>query len=86
MYVGKAGKTIRERCRQHKGGFNGGSKTGIANAEKIIAEISKGNTIAIYLRHSEQKTLFEVEVSLCEAEEKALIKKFIPPYNRARPL
>ena len=30
-YIGKAGKTLGERCLQHVGGFKGGSKRGVTN-------------------------------------------------------
>lgn len=78
FYVGKAGKTLKARCDQHVGGFRGGSKKGIKNAENIYAFLSEGENkrLELLARKSDTTTLFgETNISLCEVEEIALIQK-----------
>ncbi len=36
LYVGKAGKTLLKRCGEHTGGFKGGSKKDIKNANELL--------------------------------------------------
>lgn len=77
-YVGKAGKTLRARCNQHTRGLNGGSKRGLAHAVRIVEWLmaSPTNEIHVYARQSaKQKVLDEAKVSMCEAEERAMIQK-----------
>ena len=86
FYVGKAGKTLKARCVQHIGGFRGGSKKGIKNAENIYAFLSEdeNNRLELHARKSKDMTLFdEANISLCGAEEVALIQKL---RNRGQPL
>jgi hypothetical protein len=82
IYIGKAGGTLLRRCLQHKGGFNGGSPTGTRNAERLLQILNSGKNISLWVRHSEKTTiLFQDNISLCEAEEKALIKKYKSVYK-----
>lgn len=77
-YVGKAGKTIRNRLTQHEGGFNGGSKKGLKNAQMIrdFLENNKDGKIQVFARKSaDNVVLGEDRVSMCEAEERAIIQK-----------
>jgi len=81
LYIGKAGKTIAKRCSQHIGGFRGGSKKGIKNSVELLKLLNEGTQIGIYGRHSDKILIFEQEVSLCEAEEKALIIRYKGKYK-----
>lgn len=86
LYIGKAGKTIFIRCAQHTEGFKGGSKRGTINSEKLLQLLNKESSIAIYARESDKlKILGQENISLCDAEEKALIahyKKTFPLFNK----
>jgi hypothetical protein len=76
IYVGKAGKTLKNRCKQHEGGFKFNKTKGVKNSNAIQNILSDGFTINIFSRISETIKVFDEEVSLCVAEEKALITKF----------
>lgn len=83
VYVGKAGKTLHERCRQHVGGFKGGSTTGSAHAARISAGIKNGKRYELWSKKSDIVTLFgEQNISMAEVEEKAFIQKFQPIWNK----
>jgi hypothetical protein len=78
VYVGKAGKALEQRCRQHVGGFRGGSKKGVENARSIRQALSADAASAMHLYARMSPTaeiLGEGGVSLCEAEERAMILK-----------
>lgn len=76
IYIGKTSKTLCDRCKQQSNGFAGYSSTGRKNSGKIKDYLKKGFKIYIYTRLSDTKRILdEVNVSLCEVEEKALIKK-----------
>ena len=77
LYIGRAGKTLKDRCAQHFGGFKGGSKSGERNAKEIVDKLKvKGASIGVYSRHSRQITIFQKKISLSHAEEAALIQKY----------
>ncbi len=87
-YVGKAGKTVRDRCRQHAQGFrgaaDGGSGRGGIHAAAIRAVLAQGDAhIVVHARHAERtRILGQDDVSLVLAEEEAaLIQRFAPPWN-----
>jgi hypothetical protein len=81
LYIGKAGKTLKDRCNQHVAGFKK-SKRGKELAKKIVKEIKSGAVIVLYSRYSERKEILgENDISLCSVEEIALINKFTPSYN-----
>ena len=83
VYVGKAGKTMKDRCIQHLGGFKGGSKKGEYLSDKIVAGCKKGKCYRICARLSDKKTIVdEEEISMCDVEEKAFIKKLDPSWNK----
>lgn len=86
LYVGKAGKTLLKRCGEHTGGFKGGSKKGIKNANELLKLLTAGTKIAIYARESQRATILgQDNISLCEAEEKSLVeryKKLYPLFNK----
>jgi hypothetical protein len=79
LYIGKAGTTIFQRCIEHLRGFAGASKSkrGLSNGTNILKFLKKGKKIVVYGRHSEQaQILGQEKISLCEAEENALIARY----------
>lgn len=84
VYVGKAGRTMRERCSQHQSGFRGTSKSPAAlkNAANIQAGVTCGATFHVYARKSGAMVLFGERVSMHSLEEEALIKKLSPAWNK----
>jgi hypothetical protein len=82
VYVGKAGRTMRERCNQHSGGFNGGSATGKKHSKHIVDGIKRGKTYHVHDRKSETcEIVAEKEIPMSCIEEIAFIKKLNPPWN-----
>lgn len=75
VYVGKAGKTLRARFSQHKGGFNGGSVTGKKNALLIKKGLSENKRYLIFARKSPSIEILGEQVPSESIEEIALIKK-----------
>lgn len=83
VYVGKAGKTLDKRCRQHKGGFKN-STTGKKHAERFRKGISLGYRYELHARKSESQSICgEHDIPMECVEELAFIKKFRPPWNSA---
>ncbi|GEM_PF-3329045 len=84
LYIGKAGATLRQRCRQHQSGFKGASRSlaGLRNGAYLAAALQAGDRISIWGRESGIIQLFGQSVSLCSTEEEALIARFNPPLNR----
>lgn len=83
VYVGKAGGTLARRCMQHASGFAGGSPTGIKHAANISNGIKAGKRYEIWARKAGVISLFgEADISMCEVEERALIQKFRPIWNK----
>jgi hypothetical protein len=79
VYAGKAGGPIWTRCKQHQRGFTD-SSTGRKNASKIREYLSgdRAHRFAVYARSSGCMSLFgQVNVSMCEIEERALIIRLI---------
>ena len=84
VYVGKAGKTLHERCGQHVGGFKGGSPTGSAHAVRIRAGMEHGKRYELWSKKAGVVTLFgEPNVSMADVEEKAFIQKFRSAWNKS---
>lgn len=84
VYVGKAGKTLHERCDQHVGGFKGGSTTGSAHATRIRAGIENGKCYELWSKKADVVTLFgEKNISMVDAEERVFIQKFRPIWNKS---
>ncbi len=76
-YVGKAGKTMMDRCRAHTSGFVR-SVTGRRHAARIREFLagSDQRRLKVYARKSlDGDLLGENGISLCEAEERAMIAK-----------
>ena len=89
FYSGMAGKGVQKRLSEHRGGWRGGSPTGILKEAQIRNELQEGRHITIYGRTCDY---FEQEVeilgkkqlvrfSLVEQEEDALLKEFQPTWN-----
>jgi hypothetical protein len=82
-YVGMTGKTLMERCDKHAKGFMPSPKDstkktkGQKNGEKICTFLKNnlGHEIHVYARKSADTIVLEETVSLCSAEETAMIKK-----------
>ena len=84
VYVGKAGKTLKDRCNQHTGGFNGGSITGKKNADLISKGLMSGNRYLVYARKSPLMSICDEYVPSECIEELAFIKKLSGSlWNRA---
>lgn len=89
VYIGMAGKGVQKRLGEHRGGWRGGSDTGILKEAQIRSELQAGRHIVIYGRTSDY---FEQEIeilgkkqnvrfSLVAQEEDALLKEFQPAWN-----
>lgn len=90
MYVGRAGKGVAKRQKEHLGGFqdgfdsNGkqrGSSSGRRHAERFREGIKLGYKYEVYAVPAGYVTLHGHEVSLSWSEEQALIRKFKSPWN-----
>lgn len=89
LYIGMASKGIQKRLSEHRGGWRGGSSTGILKETQIRKKLEEGHQIYIYGRTCDY-FLQEVKIldksqkcrfSLVEQEEGALIKEFKPLWN-----
>lgn len=81
LYVGKAGKKLGKRCSEHKSGFRN-SPRGMEHAKNILNLLHGNYRIRLYARISERQTILGVpDISMCEAEERALYSIFEPPWN-----
>lgn len=52
IYVGKFGKSLPKRFKEHRGGFRGGSGSGIKKASYIYESLDTGSTVSIYAKAS----------------------------------
>jgi hypothetical protein len=80
-YVGKAGRTLKGRLSQHKGGFTDKTrvrKSKQSNSDKFQSWLgaSPANGIKIYARHSPVQSVCDELVSMFSVEEEAFIQKF----------
>lgn len=76
-YVGKAGKTLKDRASQHRQGFKGNSKKGLSNGEKIQQYLKIPNSkIEIYARESKKREFNDEIISIVSADEESFIQKF----------
>jgi len=86
IYVGKAGKGLEQRFKQHRGGWRGNSVTGITKAYKL-RETLENDRVMIYGCNSEVRhiDLFSGAVSqtmsLIDVEENFLINYIQPAWN-----
>ena len=77
IYIGKAGNTLSRRCSQHRGGLKEGRSTGKKNLKELLKVLNDNSKITIYARHSDKiRILEEDDISLCDAEERALIVRY----------
>ena len=84
-YIGKAGRTMKNRCDQHLAGFKGGSTVGGNHSARILAGIKKRKRYCVFARKSSSKTILgEQNISMCCVEEIALIGKLKPLWNSNR--
>ena len=86
VYIGKAGKRMIDRCKEHLGGFKGTSKSeaGLRHSRNICKGIKARKTYQVYFRKSEVQSILGVEVSMCCVEEEALIQQMNPPWNKLK--
>jgi hypothetical protein len=82
LYAGKAGGSLKVRMKQHANGFANSTrgKTHKTNAEPIM----RSGRLSVWVRQAEVAEILGRRVSLCEAEERALIEIFNPPWNQIR--
>lgn len=89
VYIGMASKGIYKRLSEHRGGWRGGSTTGVRKAELIKEQSNLGDNIKVYGRKCESieqsvnilgidKT---IKFSLITQEENMLIELFQPAWN-----
>jgi len=89
VYIGMASKGIHKRLSEHRGGWRGGSATGISKAQLIRETIRSGQEIKVYGRVCDSiKQSYTLlgeqvtrEINLVDQEEDALIKQFKPVWN-----
>jgi len=85
VYVGKAGKRIQDRMAEHRGGFSGGSKTGVKNRDLILEGMKEAKRYYVYARKSPDVEILGERVPSAVLEETAFIKKLSGHlWNRAR--
>lgn len=82
LYVGKAGRGVSKRLREHRGGFVN-SGTGRENRRLISEWTATGRRIMVFSRVSAIHEIFGVSVSIYSTEEQALCERFVPRWNRA---
>lgn len=86
VYVGMAGKTMKDRCTQHEAGFKR-STTGLNHSSRLNSGIDSNKEYKVYVRESYKIKIFEEEnISMCSVEEIAFIKKLHPLWNRSSKL
>jgi len=86
-YLGKAGKGVRKRLKEHKSGFGGGSETGKKHFARMREEGI--NELGIWARVSETATMtfnlfgetITKEVSLESEEEEFLLENYEFAWN-----
>jgi len=91
LYIGMAGKGINKRLSEHKGGWKGGSTTGVTKRKLLIEELnnSKNGQVDVYGYTSstytaEVPTILgteTIELSAYSLDEDLLIEKFKPVWN-----
>ena len=80
MYVGKAGKGIKKRLKEHQNGFKR-SPTGMKSANLIRQLLAQKKTLSIYTREYVEIQLFDFTINAYSAEEDALIQGLSPKWN-----
>jgi hypothetical protein len=81
VYVGKTENTLKERFKQHRGGFTT-STPGRAHAARLRTGIQQNKRYVVYARKSETMEICgEASISMACVEELAFIQKFGAPWN-----
>ena len=62
IYVGKFGGSLPKRFREHRGGFRGGSKSGVKKAAYIFESLDNGDTINIFAKASAQSDISYTDI------------------------
>ncbi|MGI8635383.1 MAG: hypothetical protein ACR2KZ_08265 [Segetibacter sp.] len=76
IYVGKAGGKMSKRIKEWNRGFTS-HVTAIPISFELLKYLEAGTKISIYVRHSDMiKILGQEHISLCETEEKVLIRLY----------
>lgn len=81
-YVGKAGKGLHDRCKQHTRGFLE-SKPGHKNLKHLREALQQGCSVELWMRKPATVDLFGYDTSLHSSEEEALIAILAPAWNKA---
>ncbi len=82
-YVGKAGGTLEARCRQHEGGFAGGSKTGVGHADRLRKGLVTSRRYLVFGRKSDSGTIADqAGICMSSVEELAFILKFQEAFGK----
>ena len=76
VYVGKAGKTIKDRMSQHKGRFNSKKLSNERKRDLIIKGIKNNHKYFVFSRKSSSRKVLGEDVPAERIEEIAFIKKF----------
>jgi len=79
-YVGKAGKTIKNRCIQHMNGARlgpSGSNKGRLNAVRMRDCMLNGGRIELYVRKAGEVEILGENICIASSEEEAMIQKCI---------
>ena len=86
VYIGMAGKGVDKRHKEHRGGWRGGSKTGVNKAKLLRDSLNNNQMVAIYARTSDvlaqqavkllgKKT--KLDINLNRYEEHELIRTIV---------
>ena len=90
VYIGMAGKGVDKRHKEHRGGWRGGSKTGVNKAKLLRDSLNNNQMVVIYARTSDVLVQQEVkllgkktklDINLNRYEEQELIREFNPVWN-----
>ena len=77
-YVGQAHQTLKSQCDQHIHGFRGGSEAGVQLAEQICDFLNddENHRLEVHARRADTAAVLgETDISLCDAEQHAMLKK-----------
>jgi hypothetical protein len=89
VYIGMASKGIKKRLGEHKGGWKGGSKTGLSKASLIREQHDLNKSISVYGRKCDYTNVTvevlgvkkDLKISLVTHEEDILIQMLQPKWN-----
>lgn len=89
VYIGMASKGVHKRLSEHRGGWRGGSTTGIKKSTSIREQLCLNKKVYVYGRTCKYVTQtvdvlgqeVDLKISLVTQEEDALIRLFKPAWN-----